>query len=119
MKKILVIDDDETLRDVYSLILEDTFEVHLAEDGQEGVEAFERVQPDLVFLDLKMPRMNGVQALKAIRAMDASTPVYIVTAFAKEFMDQLLEAQELGLEFQIANKPLSDDQIMMIAEMYT
>lgn len=114
-KKILVIDDDEALRDAYDLALSEDYEVIAAVDGIDGVEKYTQTTPHMVFLDLRMPRMDGIGVLKHIRQNDKATPVYIVTAFAKEYMDELVKVREEGTTFEVASKPLGSQQILTIA----
>lgn len=114
-KKILVVDDDEALRDAYQFALADDYEVVLAVDGVDGIEKFALVNPDMVFLDLRMPRLDGIGVLKHVRATNAQLPIYIVTAFAKEYMDELAKARDAGLVFEVASKPLNANQISSIA----
>ena len=112
---ILIIDDDPAVRGAFSLILEDAgFEVREAESGLKGIELVKQQRPDLIFLDLRMPEIDGVETLKRLKQFDESLSVYIVTAFANEYMDQLKVAHEAGLDFQIASKPLSSTQIKHI-----
>src|SRR3954464_12727882 len=58
------------------------YDLHEARDGQEAVEAAQRLRPDLILLDLMMPVMNGVQVLETVRAMEggAEIPVVVLTA---------------------------------------
>jgi len=116
-KRILVIDDEEAVRKSFALALEDTdCTVETVESGCKAIEKIETVKYDLIFLDLKMPGMNGVETLKEIRKKDKQVPVYIVTAFHKEFFDQLRIAEEKGVQFELARKPLSADEIVFIAK---
>lgn len=65
MHKILIIDDDLAVRGAFSLILEDVgYEVHQAESGLQGIEMVKESRPDLIFLDLRMPSIDGVQTLR-------------------------------------------------------
>lgn len=115
--QILVIDDERAVRDSFELALEDEgFEIRTAENGLEGVEKVKELKPDLVFLDLKMPMLDGVETLRQIKAIDTSIPVYIVTAFQREFMEPLNNAVADGLQFELAAKPLSAEQIVAIAK---
>ena len=115
--QILVIDDERAVRDSFELALEDEgFEIRTAENGLEGVEKVKELKPDLVFLDLKMPKLDGVETLRQIKAIDTSIPVYIVTAFQREFMEPLNNAVADGLQFELAAKPLSAEQIVAIAK---
>ena len=114
--KILVIDDDPAVRGAFNLILgEAGYEVQEADNGLQGVEMARAERPDLVFLDLRMPGIDGVETLRRLKAIDESMSVYIVTAFANEYMDQLKVANDEGLNFQLASKPLSSKQIKHIA----
>ena len=114
-KKILVVDDDEALRDAYQFALADDYEVVLAVDGVDGVAKFDSGNPDMIFLDLRMPRLDGIGVLKHIRNANLRVPIYIVTAFAKEYMDELAKARDAGLVFEVASKPLNATQILSIA----
>lgn len=116
-KSILVIDDERAVRDAFELALDEQgYDVRSAEDGFTGLTAVEAERPDLVFLDLKMPQMDGVEVLRRIKAIDSSIPVYIVTAFQREFMNELKGATDEGLVFELAAKPLSAAQIQTIAK---
>ncbi|MDO9213675.1 MAG: response regulator [Methylococcales bacterium] len=115
MHKILIIDDDPAVRGAFSLILEDAgYEVHEAENGLQGIEMVKQNRPDLIFLDLRMPGIDGVETLRRLKLIDDSLNIYVVTAFANEYMDQLKIAHDEGLRFQIASKPLSSTQIKQI-----
>lgn len=119
-KKILVIDDDPAVRGAFNLILgESGYNVHEADNGLQGIEIAKAVQPDLIFLDLRMPGIDGVETLRRLKAMNAVLNIYIVTAFSNEYMDQLKVAHEEGLKFQLASKPLSSKQIRHIASSIT
>lgn len=115
MKKILIIDDEEAVRKSFVLALEDDYEVSTADCGEQGVEFASKNNFDLVFTDLKMPGINGVEALSQIREMGQTMPIYIVTAFHKEFFDDLAIARQKGYPFQLARKPLGLDDILEIA----
>lgn len=116
MMKVLVIDDDAAVRGAFKLVLEeDGFTVREAENGLRGIEMAKAERPDLVLLDLRMPGIDGVETLRRLKALDATLHVYIVTAFANEYMEQLKIAHAEGLQFQLASKPLSSSQIRHIA----
>lgn len=116
MKRILVIDDDAAVRSAFQLALEDTAcEVVLATGGEDGLAKLREGAYDLVFLDLKMPGIDGVETLRRLRAAGCATPVRIVTAFAEEFMRPLEVAAKDGLEFELMRKPLGRDGIRAVA----
>lgn len=114
-KRILVIDDDLAIRKAFILALDDMpYQVDTAESGEIGVEMTEKEKYDLVFLDLKMPGINGVETLREIRKTAKDVPVYIVTAFHKEFFDKLKEAAEGGIDFELLSKPIGIEQIALV-----
>ena len=81
-KKILVVDDEEDIRLLYREELsEEGYEVILASNGKEALEAFRNETPDLIVLDIKMPIMDGLEALGKIIRMERQVPVILNTAF--------------------------------------
>ena len=71
---------------------------------------------DLIFLDLRMPGMNGFETLRELRKLDEHVPVYIITAFQDEFLKELKAAAEEGLAFQLLCKPVGFDEILAITK---
>ncbi|MFA5529424.1 MAG: response regulator [Thiohalomonadaceae bacterium] len=115
-KRILAIDDEEAVRDAFVLALSEAgYEVETASSGAEGVEKATRNPPALIFLDLRMPGMDGIATLRELYRCCPKVPVYIVTAFHPDYLDQLAQAAREGLRFGIASKPLTADQIRSIA----
>ena len=118
LNKILVIDDDPAVRGAFKLILEeDSFSVREAEDGLQGIEMALVERPDLIFLDLRMPGIDGVETLRRLKTIDETLNIYIVTAFSNEYMEQLKGIHEEGYKFELASKPLSSAQIRNIAQI--
>jgi DNA-binding response OmpR family regulator len=116
-KRILVIDDDKTIRDSFLLALEDeNYQVDVAPSGESGIGLCRENVYDLIFLDLKMPGINGTATLRELRKLDARLPIYIITAFYEEFFDELKVAEKDGLAFELVRKPLGSDQIVMISK---
>lgn len=117
MKRILVIDDEEAIRKSFILALEDTgYLVDTAASGEEGVRMEGEENYDLIFLDLKMPGLNGVETLRGLRKIDADVPVYIITAFYEEFFEELKDVERDGVEFELLRKPFSSEQILLTVE---
>ena len=86
-KKILVVDDAATARTLETMILTvSSYEVVAARDGLEGLEKARLEKPDLILLDLMMPRMDGLEVCKRIRAEPgtASIPIIMVTSRGEE-----------------------------------
>lgn len=103
--RVLVADDDEDARETLALVLED-YEVLLAADGREATEMALRAHPDLVLMDLYMPRMDGLTALQALRAdpLTANLPVILISARG----DDLTRSRSLDLgAVDFLQKPFS------------
>ena len=82
MKRILVVDDEESIRFLYKEELEEEgFIVELAQNGAEALEKLSLFKPDLITLDIKMPVMDGIEALKRIRELERQLPVILCSAY--------------------------------------
>jgi chemosensory pili system protein ChpA (sensor histidine kinase/response regulator) len=96
MKKILVIEDDPVVATVYRRFLEGNgFQIDIATDGAKGLERMTSFAPDAVVLDLMMPKMNGIDVLKNLRAREAhrDLPVIVLTnACIPAFVEQAMQA---------------------------
>ena len=115
-KRILIIDDEEVIRKIFILALEDTgYIVDTADYGEKGVELVAQQKYDLIFLDMNMPGINGLETLRKIRKIDKQVVVYFVTAFYGIFFDELDRAQKDGLRFEVLKKPVGMAQIEMLA----
>ena len=116
VKRVLVIDDFADIRRMFCYALEDTpYKVDTAASGTKGIVLHRKNKYDLIFLDLNMPGLNGVEVLHKIRRFDKEVPICIVTAFYQEFIEGLTLAHNEGLKFEIINKPVSLKQIAVIA----
>ncbi len=117
-KRILVIDDEEVIRKSFILALEGTgTQVETAESGEKGIEKAREAKFDLIFLDLKMPGLNGIETLRELWKMGQTVPIYIVTAFYDEFLGELQSAANDGISFQLLQKPVSAHDIRAIAKV--
>ena len=113
--QVLVIDDEESVRDAFVDALEGMpLVVETACDGREGLEKARSDPVDLIFLDLKMPGMDGVEVLRKIREADEAVPVYVITAFYAEFLSRLQAAEDEGLVFQLLCKPIGQEAIRKV-----
>jgi DNA-binding NtrC family response regulator len=79
-RRILVVDDEAAVRDSLSLLLKSTFDVSVAEDGEVALAVFDQVKPDLVLLDLLMPKVDGLGVLRSLRGQGITVPVIMLTA---------------------------------------
>ena len=112
---VLVIEDDQTVRKAFAMAFEGTdYKVTIVESGQKGIEATSNTDYGLIFLDLKMPGMNGVQTLRQLRENNIQVPIYIVTGFYIEYLDDLQSAENDGIDFDLLQKPVTEEQILMV-----
>ncbi len=110
--RILVIDDDAAIRDSLRMALEyQGYAVQLASGGEEGAALVEREAPDLVFLDIKMPGMDGLDVLQRLRPLTDVTPIIVLSGNAD--IQTAVEATKLGA-FDIVEKPLSTDRLLVL-----
>ncbi len=83
--KVLVVDDQKSMRMTLAAIIEDHgYDVTEVEDGYRAIEALEQVPFDLVFMDIKMPGINGVQTFREIKKINPKSVVVMMTGYAVE-----------------------------------
>lgn len=115
MRTAIIIDDSKTSRSVLRNILEtNNYEVLAeAENGEEGFEKYQELQPDFVTLDITMPVMDGIETLVKIKEFDPAAVVIMVTAAGQKH--KMLEAIKLGAA-EFVTKPFETEQIISILE---
>lgn len=113
LKKILVVEDNEDNREilVYRLRHLGTYEIIVASNGKEALETAASAKPDLIFMDLKMPVMDGLEATRVLRQMDwgKDLPIVAITALAVEGDRE--KAMDAGCTDYIP-KPITDYSIV-------
>ena len=108
-EKILVVDDDTNICELLRLYLtKEGYQVTVANDGEEGLEKFNQVKPDMVLLDVMMPKMDGLEVCRRIRKA-GNTPVMMLTAKGETF-DKVL-GLELGADDYVV-KPFDTKEIV-------
>ena len=114
MAKILVVDDAAFMRMRCSkLLAENGHEVVEAGTGREAVEQYKKTSPDAVLLDITMPDMDGLSALKEIRAIDSDARVAMVTAMGQQSI--VMEALQAGAKDFVV-KPFDADRVLAAIE---
>lgn len=111
MTKILVIDDERSIRNSMKDILQyEGHEVVLAENGMEGLVSVKSEKPDIVFCDVKMPKMEGIEVLERIKEFSADTPVIMISGHGT--IDTAIEAIRKGA-YDFIEKPLDLNRILI------
>lgn len=113
---ILICDDEENLRESFKLILEDFYDLRFAKNGVEGLEMVKESEPDMMFLDIKMPKLHGMETLKKIKKARPKLPVVIVSGYQSVEIAQ--EALKNGAADYVP-KPFESAAILKIAENLT
>jgi DNA-binding NtrC family response regulator len=114
MFKVLVVDDDSDLRlSVATALSESHYQVDQARDGEEGVNRVRAGNYSLVLLDVNMPRMTGMEALKEIKAHDPSIIVIMLTAFSN--VRDAVEATKEGA-YNYLEKPIKAENLVYLAD---
>ena len=110
-KKILLVDDAAFMRKVIrdTLTKAGYTEIYEAVDGADAVQKYSEIHPELVLMDITMPNMDGLEALKAIRGADGSANVVMCTAMGQESM--VMDAVRSGAKDFIV-KPFKEDRIL-------
>lgn len=110
MKKVLVVDDSEFMRQVLKNILkQEDYKIFETDNGKEAVEQFKVEKPDLVLLDIIMPKKDGIAVLDSLKKIDSDANVIMITAVGQEAT--IKECQKLGAIGYII-KPFDEKQVL-------
>jgi two-component system nitrogen regulation response regulator NtrX len=111
--KVLIIDDEESIRSSLKMIFEyEGYEVVLAANGEAGLKIAERESPDLIFLDIKMQNMDGMEVLKRLKETDDSLPVIMISGHGD--VATAFSASKLGA-YSFIEKPPETERILLEA----
>jgi CheY-like chemotaxis protein len=117
MKKILIIDDDQTFQKAMSAKLELlTYQVSTASDGEEGLSKAILEKPDLILLDIKMPKLDGIGFLKKLRASENIPNIPILITSNLSTIDKISESVSLGIRGYIVKSNETLDTIIKEVE---
>ena len=112
MKKILIIEDDNLIIKILEFILKkEGYEIHIAKDGNEGIEKIGTILPDLIITDVMMPYKSGLEITAFVKKSHPTIPVIIVSALGKE--DQtVIEGFKLGVD-DFISKPFNPIELVL------
>lgn len=118
-KKILIIDDDK----IFSKILKDGLtkgsvkhEVTVAHDGEEGLEKVKQERPDLIILDMMMPKVGGIEFLKKMKLFNITPQIPVIVGSQLMDVEKISESVELGVKGYIVKSDFSLDNIIKQVE---
>ena len=112
--RILIVDDEENVRRMLATAFSlQGHETHDASDGKAALSLFSEIQPDVVLIDIRMPEMDGIDALKVMRTQQPRIPVILMTAYAE--VETAVEALRSGA-FDYVIKPFDLDELSMVIQ---
>jgi DNA-binding response OmpR family regulator len=108
--RVLLVEDEQKLSQLLKNAIGDNFfKFLIANDGQEGLEMFRKIEPDIVITDINMPKMSGLEMAKEIKAIDSSVPIIILSAFSDT--QKLLNAIDVGVVKYLI-KPFDPEELL-------
>jgi two-component system chemotaxis response regulator CheY len=117
MLKILIVDDSifsqKIIANLIKSILTDV-EISFANDGEEGFIKYKNIQPDYIFLDLLMPKLNGKELLILIRELNNDAKIFILSADVQKSVRDEMEKYNL---MAFINKPFNEEKAQLVCEM--
>jgi two-component system chemotaxis response regulator CheY len=114
LKRVLIVDDAAFMRLNLKNILKDNYEIAgEAENGQEAVEMYQELKPDFVTMDITMPIMDGLEAIKAIKDFDPEANIIVCSAMGQQKM--IIKAIEAGAKDFIV-KPFKEQRVLEAIE---
>ena len=114
LARVLVVDDDDVIRQLITVNLElEGFEVHTAVDGQDCLDKVKDVQPDVITLDIMMPRVNGWEAASRLRADPDTENVKVVLLSARAQAADLARGTLIGVDAYLT-KPFDPDELIEV-----
>ncbi len=112
-KKVLIIEDEENIARAQELILSEKFSVVIAKDGADGLNKARNLKPDLIILDLMLPKINSIEICRRLRADNYLRDTKIVMVTAKNQPADELRGMETGADDYIM-KPFEPEELMYV-----
>jgi CheY-like chemotaxis protein len=112
MKKIALVEDNADNRLLVQVVLEDLFDVASYENGQEALDGFVKDKPDLILLDISLPKMDGNEVLRRIRANDVICDVPVIALTAHAMAGDREKYLESGFDGYVT-KPILDEDVLI------
>ena len=110
-KKILVVDDTEFNRDLVVQLLEEDYDMVIAENGEEALTMTEKERPDLILMDLGMPVMDGWEATRRLKANDELKNIPIIAVTSHAMVGDEIDARKAGCDDYLS-KPIDDEALI-------
>lgn len=115
LPRVLVVDDNREVRTLLGEFLRGIcFEVHLAKDGQQALDLWDQIKPSLLITDMRMPRLDGMGLVRAVRQRSPETPIIVVTAYGTPELEPLERDDQ---RFWVLRKPFSFAKLMTRLEL--
>src|SRR6185503_7710956 len=116
---VMVVDDSLTVRKITSRMLaREGYEVAMAKDGVDALQQLQDVRPDCILLDVEMPRMDGFEFARNVRADEATRAIPIIMITSRTADKHRNRALELGVN-EYMGKPYQEDQLLALIKRYT
>lgn len=116
-KKVLIVDDEPNVRRLLHSILSKNFEVFEAEDGRQAIEMANTQKPDVVLMDMMMPKMDGLTACHMIKNDPATKSIRVIMVTAIGFELNVKLSQQMGASGYVTKPFLSEDLLNKIAQV--
>ena len=112
MKKILLIEDEKNIQNVYASLLKTSgYEVEVADDGIEGLDKAQKLIPDLIVLDLVLPKLDGELVLEGLKEEEKTSGIPVLIISAKSDQNSIKNSLSMGADNYLV-KPISRDEFL-------
>lgn len=117
MTKVLIVEDEKALNDAYKLILnKHGYKTYTAGDGQEALELVKEDMPDVILLDMKMPKMNGLEFLREMGRLDKPFEPIVIIFSNFDIQDEVDEAFRLGARHYMLKAWAAPQELVRVVE---